>query len=51
MKFMAQCHLCPTKVDVPSEHVFLADAKKWASAWEDEHIKEAHSDNTEQATS
>jgi len=45
MKWIAQCHLCPYKVDVPSQYDTLQAAKAWASLWEDNHIKEDHSDD------
>lgn len=44
MYFIAQCHLCPNNVRVPNEYNQVDDAKRWASAWEDQHIEAVHPD-------
>lgn len=50
MKWVAECHLCGAKQRVPAMYPFMVDAKKWASAWEDQHIEKEHKNvDTEQA--
>jgi len=44
MKWIAQCHLCGIKHTVPPQYDTMQAAKAWASAWEDHHIKEDHTD-------
>lgn len=42
MNWIAQCHLCGAKHRVPARYQMMADAKQWASEWEDDHIAAEH---------
>lgn len=51
MTFTAVCHLCGYKQRVPEEFSRNVDvAKKWASAWEDRHLKEVAHDSNEEGS-